>query len=152
VTGGQIDALLAACRRVLRPGGSVAVHALVGARPFPGEPRLPGLASLVRRVPVHTEPLGALARAGFGGLFFEKLGDVHCFGVGGVELREMRLVGWKTAGASWPGVAVVYKGPLAQVTDEDGTVYRRGEEVEVGWHQAERLRAGPAADQFTFLA
>jgi catechol 2,3-dioxygenase-like lactoylglutathione lyase family enzyme len=147
----RLDILLSEVLRVLRPGGRVAVHGLVGDRPFPGTPRLPGLASMVQRVPVETEPLEALRRAGFGGLFFEKLGDVHCFQVGGVELREMRLVGWKAAGASWPSVDVVYKGPFEQVTDEDGTVFRRGERVAAGWAQAERLRLGPAADQFAFL-
>jgi len=152
VEPGRLDALFAEVFRVLRPGGRVAVHGLVGDRPFPGTPRLPGLASLVQRVPVETEPLEALRRAGFGGLFYEKLGDIHCFQVDGVELREMRLVGWKPAGASWPTVEVVYKGPFEQVTDEDGTVFRRGEQVAVGWAQAERLRQGPAADQFTFLA
>jgi catechol 2,3-dioxygenase-like lactoylglutathione lyase family enzyme len=149
---GQLDALLSEVFRVLRPGGRVAVHGLVGDRPFPGTPRLPGLASLVQRVPVETEPLEALRRAGFGGLFYEKLGDIHCFQVNGVELREMRIVGWKSSGDSRATVAVVYKGPFEQVTDEDGTVYRRGEQVVVGRPQAERLRLGPAADQFTFLA
>jgi catechol 2,3-dioxygenase-like lactoylglutathione lyase family enzyme len=152
VDPGRLDALLAEVCRVLRPGGRVAVHGLVGDRPLPGTPGLPGLASLVQRVPVETEPLEALRRAGFGGLFYEKLGDIHCFQVSGVELREMRLVGWKSAGAAWPTVEVVYKGPFAQVTDEDGTVFRRGEPVTVGWAQAERLRLGPAADQLTFLA
>jgi catechol 2,3-dioxygenase-like lactoylglutathione lyase family enzyme len=147
----QLDVLLSEVFRVLRPGGRVAVHGLVGDRPFPGTPRLPGLASMVQHVPVETEPLEALRRAGFGGLFYEKLGDVHCFQINGVELREMRIVGWKSAEASSPPVAVVYKGPFEQVTDEDGTVYHRGEQVVVGWAQAERLRFGPAADQFTFL-
>jgi hypothetical protein len=63
----------------------------------------------------------------------------------------MRLVGWKAASASGPPVAVVYKGPFAQVADEDGTVYRRGEPVSVNRRQAEWLRRGPAADQFTLL-
>jgi hypothetical protein len=107
---------------------------------------------MVQRVPVETEPLEALRRAGFGGLFCEKLGDIHCFRVNDVELREMRLVGWKAAGASWPTVAVVYKGPFEQVTDEDGTTFRRGEQVVVGWALAERLRLGPATEQFTFIA
>jgi hypothetical protein len=147
----SLGTLLTEVHRVLRPGGRVAVHALVGDRPFPGTPRLPGLASMVQHVPVETEPLEALRRAGFGGLFYEKLGDVHCFEVNGVELREMRLVAWKPAGASWPGVDVVYKGPFETLTDEDGTVFRRGERVHVGWDRAERLRLGPAADQFTFL-
>jgi catechol 2,3-dioxygenase-like lactoylglutathione lyase family enzyme len=152
VQSAQLDTLLSEVHRVLRHGGRVGVHGLVGDRPFPGTPRLPGLASLVQRVPVETEPLEALRRAGFGGLFYEKLGDVHCIQVNGVELREMRLTGVKVGGASWPRVEVVYKGPFSQVTDEDGTVYRRGEQVMVGCAQAERLRLGPAADQFTFLA
>jgi catechol 2,3-dioxygenase-like lactoylglutathione lyase family enzyme len=151
VEPGRIDALLSEVFRVLRPGGRVAVHGLAGDRPFPGTPRLPGLASLVQRVPVETEPLESLRRAGFGGLFYEKLGDIHCFQVNGVELRELRVVGWKPAGAPCTTVAVVYKGPFEQVTDEDGTIFRRGEQIAVGWAQAERLRQGPAADQFTFL-
>jgi catechol 2,3-dioxygenase-like lactoylglutathione lyase family enzyme len=152
VAAGRMEAMLNDARRVLRPGGRVAVHGLVADRPFPGAPSLPGLASLVQHVPVETEPLEALRRAGFTGLFFEKLGDIHCFQVNGVELREMRLVGWKPAGGAWPTVLVVYKGPLEAVTDEDGLVYRRGESVRVRWRQAEQLRLGPAADQFTFLA
>jgi catechol 2,3-dioxygenase-like lactoylglutathione lyase family enzyme len=149
---GQLDALLSEVHRVLRPGGGVTLHGLVGDQPCPGTPGLPGPAAIVQRVPVVTEPLSALRRAGFGGLFLEKLGDKHCFQVNGVKVREMQVVGWKTAGASWPTVEVVYKGPFEQVTDEEGTVYRRGERVVVSWAQAERLRLGPAADQFTFVA
>jgi catechol 2,3-dioxygenase-like lactoylglutathione lyase family enzyme len=148
----QLDALLGEAQRVLRPGGRIAVHSLVGDRPFPGAPHLPGMASLVQRVPMDREALDALRRAGFGGLYFEKLGDIHCFQVNGVELREMRLIGWKPAGADWPSLEVVYKGPFDQVTDEHGTVFRRGAMVTVGWAQAEGLRFGPAAEQFTFLS
>ena len=100
---------------------------------------------------METAPLEALRRAGFGGLYYEKLGDAHCFQVNGVELREMRLVGWKQAGGDWPTVLVVYKGPFEKVIDEDGVTYRRGAPV-AAWRQAERLRQGPAAGQFTFLA
>jgi catechol 2,3-dioxygenase-like lactoylglutathione lyase family enzyme len=148
---GKLDALLAEAARALRPGGRIVVHGLVGDRPFPGTPQLPGLASLVQQVPVETEPLEGLRRAGFGGLFFEKLGDIHCFSANGVELRELRLVGWKPAGSEWPSIRVVYKGPFENVRDEDGTEYPRGEAVAVPCRQAERLRLGPAAGQFTFL-
>jgi hypothetical protein len=152
VKPGQLHTLLVEVLRVLRPGGRVAVHGLVADQAFLGTPRLPGLASMVQCVPVEMDPLAALQRVGFGGLYYEKLGDVHCFEANGVELREMRLVGWKSAGASCSTIAVVYKGPFELVTDEDGTIFRRGARFAVGWAQAERLRLGPSADQLTFLA
>lgn len=141
--------LLLDAHRALKSGGRLTVHGLVGDRPFPGVPKLPGMASLVQRVPVETEPLEALCRAGFGGLFYEKLGDIHCFTVNGVELRELRLHGWKP-GESDELIAVVYKGPFEQVSDESGTLYRRGESRSVPSRVADLLRAGPAADQFAF--
>src|SRR5262249_12315173 len=91
----RLEAFLKDVHRVLKNGGSVAVHGLVGDKRFPGVPKLPGLAALVQRVPVETEALEMLAAAGFGSLTYEKLGDIHCFSVHGVELREMRLSGRK---------------------------------------------------------
>jgi catechol 2,3-dioxygenase-like lactoylglutathione lyase family enzyme len=149
----KLSDLLSEAMRVLKPGGAVAVHGLVGDKPFPGEPKLPGMAAMVQRVPVETEPLGALLRAGFGGIFYEKLGDIHCFEVNGVELRELRMRGWKPRRAAEGGsVEVVYKGPFEQVACECGGVFRRGEKVVVTAMVASWLRAGPAADQFAFLS
>jgi hypothetical protein len=48
-------------------------------------------------------------------------------------------------------VPVLYKGPFEHVTDEEGTVLRRGERALVTPRQAERLRRGPAAGAFAFL-
>ena len=145
----RIGALLAEAFRALKPGGTVAVHGLVGDKPFPGAPKLPGLASLVQRVPVETEPLAALRAAGFVGAFYEKLGDIHCFSVNGVELREMRLLARKPALAS--SAVVLYKGPFAEVEAECGTVLRRGVQTPVPAETAAALRAGPTAEAFAFL-
>src|SRR5262245_15737158 len=49
----QRAAFLAEAQRVLRPSGRIVIHGLIGDRPFPGEPQLPGLASLVKHVPVE---------------------------------------------------------------------------------------------------
>jgi hypothetical protein len=85
-------------------------------------------------------------------MFFDQLGDIHCFQLNGVELREMRLIGWKPAEPpSAPYRYLLYKGPLAQVTDEDGVVYRRGDKVAVPAARWQLLRQGPAAGQFVFL-
>lgn len=149
----RLAKLLADSHRALKTGGKISVHGLVGDKPFPGVPKLPGLAGMVQRVPVETEPLGALLRAGFGAMFYEKLGDIHCFSVNGVELRELRLHGWKPGTASGTGsVAVVYKGPFEQVSCECGSVFRRGERTVVSSLVAGWLRSGPAADQFAFLS
>jgi catechol 2,3-dioxygenase-like lactoylglutathione lyase family enzyme len=141
-------AMLAEVFRVLRPGGTVVVHGLVGDRAVE-VPSLPGLAALVQRVPAQAELLEVLAAAGFEGLYFERLDAVPCLGCCSPDLREMRLVG-RRPDVGRPGGArrVLYKGPLAQLTDEDGTIYQRGAIVEVTERACQRLRQGPAAAQF----
>jgi catechol 2,3-dioxygenase-like lactoylglutathione lyase family enzyme len=143
---------LAEVRRVLRPGGKLVVHALVADRTFPGVPSLPGLASVVRHVPVEGEVLEALRRAGFTDFTYERRAAIHCFGVGGVELCELRLGAWRAPdGAPGRTRAVLYKGPLDRVTGEDGITYVRGERMAVNLAQWEMLRQGPAAGQFLFF-
>lgn len=124
--------LIAEIHRVLRPGGMVSVHGLVADKPFPGKPALPGPAALVQYIPVETEAHEELSKAGFVGLNFDKLGDIHCFQAGGVELREMRFTAVKPlSSASDEERFVLYRGPLLQVTDELGNVYPRGVRVRV---------------------
>jgi hypothetical protein len=163
--------LLAEVKRILRPGGKVFVHCLVGDRPRAGAPPIagragrgrrvagghegeaPGLASLVRHVPIEHEVQAALQAAGFEHLFYETLGDVNCLRQEGVDLRQCLLVGHRPAGGAGCGSRLVlYRGPLAQVRDEQGNVYPRGVRVAVTPDTAERLRSGPAADQFALLA
>lgn len=145
----QLTALAAEAHRVLKPGGQVSVHGLVADRPFPGTPDLPGLASMVRSVPVEAEPVECLRQAGFANLFFEKLSDVHCFQVSGVELRQAKLLGWKATEAS--DQTVMYKGPFEEVASDCGQMFCRGEAVRVSGQLAGALRAGPLVGQFSFL-
>jgi catechol 2,3-dioxygenase-like lactoylglutathione lyase family enzyme len=152
VSANVITGFLAEVARVLKPGRRVRVHGLVGDKPFPGTPKLPGLASVVQHVPVEAETVEMLDRAGFRDHYYERLGDIHCFRVGGVELREMRLIATRPfVGLEEWACPVMYKGPFGEVIDDDGTVFRRGERVLVRADQAERLRHGPAAEQFAFL-
>ena len=138
--------LLAEARRALRPGGRIVVHGLVSDRPFPGKPDLPGLASLVRHVPVENEVNEALQQAGFEGLFYETLSDVNCIRVPGIDLRHCLLVGRRPLFQSEPdSVDVVYRGPFEQARDDFGNVYRRGERTTVKAVAADGLKNGPAA-------
>ncbi|HEY7153209.1 MAG TPA: ArsI/CadI family heavy metal resistance metalloenzyme [Gemmataceae bacterium] len=81
--------------RVLRPGGRLFVHVLVGDKPLAGPPRLPGPAAAVQHVPLDKEPTRLLEEAGFQALRFLKFGDKPCFVVEDVAMREMQLEGFK---------------------------------------------------------
>jgi catechol 2,3-dioxygenase-like lactoylglutathione lyase family enzyme len=148
---GACGALLAEALRVLKPGGSLSVHGLVSDKPFPGRPSLPGPAALVQAIPVETAPLDALRAAGFVGLFYQRLGDIHCFSVNGVELRELQLVGYKPAGpaALDEQHAVMYHGPLARLVDEQGRSFPRGQRVAVDAATWNLLSHPPLAECFT---
>ena len=148
-----LPALLAEAMRVLRPGGEVMIHGLVGDDAVTGPlPVLPGPASAVQHIPARMEPLNALRAAGFVNLRCEKLSEKAYFNVNGVLLRELLVLGHKPGHRPrQQGHLVIYLGPLAQVTDDFGNVFPRGETVRVNIHDWLALKNGPVAAQFLLL-
>jgi catechol 2,3-dioxygenase-like lactoylglutathione lyase family enzyme len=144
--------LVAEAARVLKPGGKVVTHGLMADRPFAGaQPRLPGLAALVARVPVQTEPLDAFRAAGFVGAQLVKYTEKPWFVHAGAELREVKVVAWKPDAVEGGERTVLYKGPFREARADGGWVFPRGVRVgipEAVWRQ---LRLGAAAEQFLFL-
>lgn len=144
--------LLTDAFRALRPGGKIAVHGLVSDSPFPGRPALPGPAALVQQIPLETLALDELSAVGFSGLFYESLGDIHCFRVGGVELREMRLVGTKPFPDAPGDYFVLYRGPMAKMLADDKREFPRGERVRVDAATWQLFRRPPFAEHFVCFA
>jgi extradiol dioxygenase family protein len=138
--------------RVLRPGGVLRVHGLEADRTLPpGKLNLPGMAALVRRVPVRGQPAAMLATAGFVGLEYVGVGDCACLDHQGIPLRESRLTAHKPEGPSKKEWFVIYKGPFAQAVDDAGNVFPRGRRVVVDAATRDLIRSGPAVQQFLFL-
>lgn len=146
----QRQALIREAFRVLRPCGNVWIHGLVSDRPFVGTPNLPGPAAMVQWIPEETVPEHELRAAGFVGLNYDKLGDIHCFQVNGVELRQLQLTGVKPA-ASKNELEhfVLYRGPHACVTDEAGRVFERGVRKSVDQSIWQLFREPPYQSHFT---
>jgi catechol 2,3-dioxygenase-like lactoylglutathione lyase family enzyme len=131
------DQLIREARRVLKPGGRIFVHVLVGDRPFPGRPQLPGPAAAVQHVPVQSEPVRLLERHGFRRIEMVKFDAKPCFVREGVAMRELQLEAYKEGAAAPGGAAVLYKGPFRQVADDAGNVLPRGEWVQLKGAAAE---------------
>lgn len=88
------ERLVREASRVLRPGGRLFVHVLVGEKEV-RQPGLPGPAAKVEFVPLQSEPRSLLAEAGFSALRYLKFGENPCFIHEGVSMREMQIEGRK---------------------------------------------------------
>jgi hypothetical protein len=135
----------------LRPGGKLLVHALATGIAPSAVPKLPGPAAVVTHVPVDEQLVSAAEAAGFMAIELLRFSDAPCFQYDGVAMRELQFVAVKPGTSSEEGeAAVVYRGPLAQVVDEEGRVYPRGRRARVDLATRDRLRNGSAHGQFAF--
>jgi catechol 2,3-dioxygenase-like lactoylglutathione lyase family enzyme len=80
--------------RVLRPGGKVFAHTLVGDHEL-SDPGLPGPAAGVQFIPTETAPTQLLESTGFEKLRFVKFDAKPCFQRLGVNMREQQLEAFK---------------------------------------------------------
>src|SRR5262245_42787307 len=146
------DTLFAESLRVLRPEGTIRIHGLAGDRPCAAAIRLPGPAAIVQHVPAVSEVNEELTRAGFVDITIEKLSQTVHFVVDGVEMRELfvaaRKPGYRPRVQSHQAV---YLGPMSEVVDDFGTVFRRGVPTAMNVHDWQLLAKSTASSSFLFL-
>ena len=145
-------ALLAESLRVLRPGGAIHLHGLSGDSRSRSAPSLPGPAAAVQHVPATSDVVDELARTGFVEIQIEKLSQTAYFVVDGVPMRELRIVARKPGHRPKATThRAVYLGPMDQVTDDFGNVFRRGVPTLLNVHDWQVLSKGAASSAFVFL-
>jgi catechol 2,3-dioxygenase-like lactoylglutathione lyase family enzyme len=137
--------------RALLPGAAVHVHGLSGDRRSRVAPELPGPAAAVQHVPTPEDVIDEMVRAGFVQIQIETLSSPH-FVVDGVPMRELRVVGRKPGyRPSTAGHRAVYLGPLSQVVDDFGNVFRRGVVTPLNVHDWQALSNSTISSAFKLL-
>jgi catechol 2,3-dioxygenase-like lactoylglutathione lyase family enzyme len=148
------DRLIPEALRALRPGGEIRLHGLTADRSGNGgKLDLPGPAAAVEFVPTPAEVAAELARAGFVDIEIALLSKTAYFVVDGVPMRECRIRAKKPGHRpAQKAHHAVYRGPLAEVKDDYGNVFRRGELTPLNVHDWQMLAKSAAGDAFLFLA
>jgi catechol 2,3-dioxygenase-like lactoylglutathione lyase family enzyme len=149
----DLDRLLTESLRALRPGGEIYLHGLTGdSHGNYGKLSLPGPAAAVEYAPTPSELTNALTRAGFSEIHIVLLSQKPYFVIEGVGMREIRIQARKPGHRTQQKTHhAVYRGPLAEVTDDYGNVFRRGELTPLNAHDWQMLSKGDAAASFIFL-
>jgi ubiquinone/menaquinone biosynthesis C-methylase UbiE len=142
--------------RVLRPGGRVAISDIVSDEPVPAQLKQdPTLWSgCIAGAFQEQAFLQAFADTGFLAVGYDKWSAAPWRVVEGIEFRSVTLTAVK--GEASPcldyGHAVIYRGPFASVTDDEGHVFPRGERLAVCERTFRFLTEGPHVNDFIGIA
>jgi ubiquinone/menaquinone biosynthesis C-methylase UbiE len=144
--------MLEEIHRVLRPGGRVAISDIVADEPVPehlkADPRL--WSGCISGAFTEQGFLKAFREAGFLAVRLESWSEQPWQVIEGIEFRSVTLTAVKGDGGSCidRGHAVIYRGPYAEVRDDEGHVFPRGERMAVCERTCRLLTAGPYGDDF----
>ncbi len=138
--------------RVLKPGGHVAISDIVSDEPVPAhlkeDPTL--WSGCISGAFDEQSFLQAFAAAGFLCVSYDKWDARPWQVVEGIEFRAATLTAVK--GEASPcldyGHAVIYRGPYASTTDDEGHVFPRGERMAVCERTFKFLTEGPLKNDF----
>lgn len=127
--------MIAGIFRVLKPGGRVAISDIVCDEPVPEALKQDAQlwSGCISGAFQETEFQKAFREAGFIAVAYDKWEAKPWRVVEGIEFRSVTLTAIKGAGTPCLdyGHAVIYRGPYASVTDDEGHVYHRGERMAV---------------------
>lgn len=138
--------------RVLKPGGRVAISDIVADEPVPqhlkDDPAL--WSGCISGAFEEREFVRAFEQAGFSAVCLDKWEAEPWQVVENIEFRAVTLVAFKGYGRECldRGHAVIYRGPYAEVRDEEGHLFPRGERIAVCERTFRTLTEGPYQKHF----
>jgi arsenite methyltransferase len=138
---------------VLRPGGRVAICDIVSDELVPphlkADPEL--WSGCIAGAFQEQEFIARFVETGFLAVGLERWGATPWRVIEGIEFRSVTLTAVKGLGVpcSDEGHAVIYRGPFASVTDDEGHIFPRGERMAVCERTYRQLlTSGPYRDAF----
>lgn len=142
--------------RVLKPGGRVAISDIVSDEAVPAHIRQnPELWSgCIAGVYHEEEFLKAFTDAGFLAVQLDKWDAQPWRVIEGIEFRSVTLTATKGSGEPCLdyGHAVIYRGPFAEVRDDEGHAFPRGARMAVCERSYRLLTQGPYREDFIGIA
>ncbi len=144
--------LIREIHRVLKPGGRVAISDIVSDEPVPAHLKADATlwSGCISGAFQEHEFLCAFTDAGFRAVGYDKWDPKPWQVVEGIEFRSVTLTAVKAAaGPSLDcGHAVIYRGPYAEVRDDENNIFPRGERMAVCERTYHFLTEGPYRDNF----
>ena len=138
--------------RVLKPGGRVAISDIVSDEYVPQHLKEDAVlwSGCISGAFQEQEFLQAFKEAGFAAVAYDKWDATPWQVVEGFEFRSVTLTAVKPSAQknSDIGQAVLYKGPFAEVVDDKGIRYPRGERIAVGQQTFNTLTESAYGDAF----
>jgi len=138
--------------RVLKPGGRVAISDIISDEESPDHLKADlelwsGCISGAFQEQVFIQ---AFLNAGFLSVRLDKWDETPWQVVDGIEFRSATLTAVRGEGTECidVGHAVIYRGPYAEIIDDEGHVFPRGERMAVCERTFRYLTAGPHLDDF----
>ncbi len=142
--------------RVLKPGGRLAIADIVSDEPVPPHLKRDPLlwSGCLSGAFQEQEFLRSFVEAGFIAAKIEKWKAGPWQVIEGIEFRSITLTAVKGDGQECLdyGHAVIYRGPYAEVRDEEGHIYPRSERIAVCARSYRLLTEGPYRDDFIGIA
>ena len=138
--------------RVLKPGGRAAIADIIADEPVPAhlkkDPEL--WSGCLSGAFQEQEFPRAFAEAGFAGVCLDKWSETPWRVIEGIEFRAVTLLAIKGYGRECldRGHAVIYRGPYAEIRDDEDHVFPRGERIAVCERTFRFLTEGPFKSDF----